>query len=376
MMKNKIRNFIKKETVLCIVAVLAAVSCLFVPPSADYIGYMDFRTLSLLFALMTVMAGFSECGVFTYFARRLLERTHTVRGVCTVLVLLCFFTSMAVTNDVALITFVPFAIEVLTEADRRGSIMKTVIFQTVAANLGSMLTPIGNPQNLYLYSLSGMSAAELIQTMLPYTAVSFALVCACLVTVKKKDAVRACTDGGGTVDKKGTAVYAVLFGVCMLTVGGILHYAAALAVVAVAVLVYDRRILARVDYSLIATFIGFFIFIGNVKNIGALSGLLETVIDGNEFAAAVISSQVISNVPAAVLLSGFSQRYELIMIGADIGGLGTLIASMASLISYKYFVNFAPDKKGRYIALFTAVNIIFLAVMVLLFCIIDFKGNI
>lgn len=376
MMKNKLKDFIKKETVLCIVAVLAAVSCFFVPPSADYIGYMDFRTLSLLFSLMTVMAGFSECGVFTYFARRLLERTHTLRGVCAVLVMLCFFTSMAVTNDVALITFVPFAIEVLTEADRRGSIMKTVIFQTVAANLGSMLTPIGNPQNLYLYSLSGMGAAELIKTMLPYTAMSFVLVCVCLFMVKKNDAVSACTEIGGAVDKKGAAVYAVLFGVCMLTVGGLLHYAAVLAVVAAAVLLYDRRILARVDYSLIMTFMGFFIFIGNIKNIGALSEFLKTVIVGNEFAAAVIGSQIISNVPAAVLLSGFSQRYELIMIGADIGGLGTLIASMASLISYKYFVNFAPDKKGRYVALFTAVNIVFLAVMIVLFCIIDFKGNI
>ncbi len=362
-MKNKLLTFIKKETVLCIVAVLAVISCFFVPPCKDYISYMDFRTLALLIALMAVMAGFSRCGVFTYFARALLKRASGMRSVGAVLVLLCFFTSMAVTNDVALITFVPFAIEVLSAAKKRSAILLIVVLQTVAANLGSMLTPIGNPQNLYLYSLSGMSAGGLIQTMLPYTAVSLVLVCVSLLLIKCSD-VRCEGGSGETVDKKGAAVYAVLFAVCMLTVGGVLHYAAALAIVCIAVLIFDRHTLLKVDYSLILTFIGFFIFIGNMKNISAINEWLMSVIEGNEFFAAVISSQVISNVPAAVLLSGFSDNFKAIMIGSDIGGLGTLIASMASLISYKYFANDVPDERGRYLAVFTAVNVVFLAVLV------------
>lgn len=359
---NKILEFIKSEAVFCISALLAVISCFFVAPSPEYIGYMDFRTLALLLALMTVMAGFSKCGVFEYLARALLGRAKTLRGVCASLVLLCFFTSMLITNDVALITFVPFAIAALREADRRDKIMSVVILQTVAANLGSMLTPIGNPQNLYLYSLSGMTAAQLVKTMLPYTALSFALLFIFIIPVKKS-AVKCAATNVPPPDKKSAAAYTVLLSVCMLTVAGGLHYGVSLAAVLLFALLFDRSALKAVDYSLIATFVCFFVFIGNIKNIGALHSLLERVISGNEFPAAVISSQIISNVPAAALLSGFTSEYADIMKGANIGGLGTIIASMASLISYKYFANLIPEQKGRYILRFTAVNLIFLAAL-------------
>lgn len=361
----------KKETVLCVATVLALVSCFFVMPSTKYIEYIDFRTLSLLIALMTVMAGFSACGVFTYLARALLARTGSVRGAGLVLVMLCFFASMAVTNDVALITFVPFAIEVLTEADRRESVMSVVILQTIAANMGSMLTPIGNPQNLYIYSLTGISALEFIKMMLPYTVLAFVLVCVCTAFLKNsavKHTDRVCV----RPDRRGAIVYAVLFAICMLTVGGAVHYAVSLGIVVLAVLIFDRKILMKVDYSLILTFICFFIFVGNIKNIGAVNSMLKDVINGNEFAAAVVSSQFISNVPAAVLLSGFTQRYTDIIIGADIGGLGTIIASMASLISYKYFAGFMPNQKGKYLLRFTMVNVVFLAVFILFYIVLNF----
>lgn len=358
-MGNKIISFIKKEIVLCIVAVLAIISMIAVPPSAEYIEYIDFHTLALLFSLMTVMAGFSDSGFFTYCARSLLKRTKSVRSVGAVLIMLCFFTSMAVTNDVALITFVPFAIEVLSRANKKHAILITVVLQTVAANLGSMLTPIGNPQNLYLYTLSGMSGGELMMTMLPYTAISLVLICVSLMLIKSERIEKDKSDIG-KADIKGVIFCFALFLVCMMTVAGIIGSSVTVAAVLAAVLIFNRKLIAKVDYSLLLTFVGFFILIGNIKNINAVNEWLQSVISGNELITAVVSSQIISNVPAAVLLSGFSDNFKVIMIGADIGGLGTMIASMASLISYKYFVNYMPDKKGRYLAVFTAVNIIFL----------------
>lgn len=361
--KNKIIGFIKKEIVLCIVWVAALISMLIVPPSAEYIEYIDFRTLALLFSLMTVMAGFSDSGFFTYCAKALLKKTGSVRSVAAVLVMLCFFTSMAVTNDVALITFVPFAIEVLSRAEKKHAILPTVVLQTVAANLGSMLTPVGNPQNLYLYTLSGMTARELIMTMLPYTVISFVMISASLPMIKSESiAVDKCAVQ--RMDNKGTLVYFILFVVCMLSVAKIIPSASAAVIVLAAVLIFNRGLIKRVDYSLLLTFVGFFVLIGNIKNINAINTYLKSIIVGNEFITAIISSQIISNVPAAVLLSGFSDNFREIMIGADIGGLGSMIASMASLISYKYFANCMPDKKGRYLAVFTAVNIAFLVILI------------
>lgn len=361
-MRNKIIGFIKKEAVLCIVIFLAVISVIAVPPNAEYIDYIDFHTLALLFSLMTVMAGFSDSGFFTYCANALLKRTKSVRSVAAVLIMLCFFTSMAVTNDVALITFVPFAIEVLSKANKKHKILPIVVLQTAAANLGSMLTPIGNPQNLYLYTLSGMSAGELIMTMLPYTAISFVMICISLFAIKNESIEKNVSDIT-KADIKSTIICFVLFFVCMLAVAKIIGSGTVVAAVVVTVLIFKRKLIAKADYSLLLTFVGFFILIGNIKNIDAVNVWLKSIITGNEFITAIISSQIISNVPAAVLLSGFSDKFKTIMIGSDIGGLGTMIASMASLISYKYFANYMPDKKGGYFAVFTVVNILFLMVL-------------
>ena len=358
---KKVIEFIKKETVLIISAMLAVFSMFFVPPSLGYIEYIDLKTISLLFCLMAVMAGLREIGVFSALANTLLEKTKNFRTVSLILIMLCFFTSMLVTNDVALITFVPFAIEVVKKSDKNKFMVPIVVLQTIAANLGSMLTPVGNPQNLYLYSLSGMSLGEFVLLVLPYTAISLVLLVIANFTIKsssvdyKTEKIK--------FSAKSTVFYLVLFLVCMLTVANVLEYWVTFIIVTVAVLIINRKLILKVDYSLLLTFIFFFIFIGNMSNVDAFRNAVSHLLGGREIFMSVASSQVISNVPAAVLLSGFTDNVKDLIVGTNIGGLGTLIASMASLISYKIFVAEVPEQKKKYFLQFTLWNVVFLVVL-------------
>ena len=358
---EKLYNFIKKEAVLCASAVLAVVSMFFVPPSAKYISYIDIRTLSLLFCLMGIMAGLKENGVFSALASSLLCKAKNFRTLSFVLIFLCFFTSMLITNDVALITFVPFAIEVVKKSKNTKFIIPIVVLQTISANLGSMLTPVGNPQNLYLYSLSGMSFGSFIKLILPYTAISFVLLLIANYTVKAEKVEY--IPEKITFSAKPTVFYSLLFLICLLTVANILNYIITLIVVTLAILVGNHKLFLKIDYSLLLTFVFFFVFIGNMSNIDTFKNMMSSLVEGREILASVVSSQVISNVPAAVLLSGFTDNFNALIIGTNIGGLGTLIASMASLISYKIFVDQMPDKKGKYFWQFTIWNIIFLTII-------------
>lgn len=358
---KRLFNFLKRETVLCASALLAVASMFFVPPSAEYISYIDLRTISLLFCLMGVMAGLRENGVFSALANALLSRTKNFRNVSLILILLCFFTSMLITNDVALITFVPFALEVVKKSEKTEFLIPIVVFQTIAANLGSMLTPVGNPQNLYLYSLSGMTFIEFVMLVLPYTTISFILLILVNLTVKaEKIEYR---PEKISFSLKTTVFYIILFIVCMLTVANILEYWVSLIIVTLAILIKNRKLILKIDYSLLLTFIFFFVFIGNMSNVDAFRNGVSYLLGGREVLISVLSSQVISNVPGAVLLSGFTDNIKDLIIGTNIGGLGTLIASMASLISYKIFVAQMPDQKKKYFWQFTVWNIIFLVVL-------------
>lgn len=364
---RRVADFIKREAVLCIAVLLALVSMFFVPPDAEYAGYIDLRTLGILFCLMTVVAGLKGLGVFSALAQLLLKRVRTVRALVVALVLMCFFFSMVITNDVALITFVPFTFELLRlagEQAEREWLVSAVAMQTAAANLGSMLTPLGNPQNLYLYGRAGMTAGELAALMLPYSALSLAMIMLWIALRR----------GGGSITvrfeekkeisgKKRLAMYIALFAVCLLAVLRVIWWQAAAAVVLVCVLAADRKTLRGVDWGLLATFVGFFVFVGNMGRIPALRQLLESVVAGNEVLTAAASSQIISNVPAALLLSGFTQDMRGLIIGTNIGGLGTLIASMASLISYKQLCAQRPQEKGRYMLSFTVSNVVMLAAL-------------
>lgn len=362
MMKNILKT-IKSDAVLCAALCLAVLSCFFTKPGPEYLSYIDGHTLILLFCLMLIMEGLREQKVFLALGHGMLRKVTTQRGVTAVLVFLCFLSSMLITNDVALITFVPFGIMILEMADLHKKLCSVVTLMTIGANLGSMFTPIGNPQNLYLFSLSGMSLGEFLGMMLPYTAVSAVLLAAGILLSSRKEKLEIHTEAPALENGKKTGIYLVLFFLCILTVAGIVPHGLLLAVVLAAVLLINPRSLGRVDYTLLFTFLFFFIFVGNIRQIQALQAGIGGILAGRERLVSVAVSQIISNVPAAMLLSGYTHNVRELIVGTNIGGLGTLIASMASLISYKQIANWYPGAKRRYLLVFTGANVIFLAAL-------------
>mgnify|MGYP001124227258 FL=1 len=373
-MRNRIKKILQQETVLTAAFVLAVVSALIVPPDEAYLGYIDWNTLLLLFSLMAVMAGFQKLGIFKAVGRRLLSKTRDTRQLLLVLVFLPFFFSMLITNDVALITFVPFAIIVLRLSQQEKLLVPLVVLRTRSANLGSMLTPMGNPQNLYLYAKSGISLTAFLQLMLPYTIASGLCLSAGILMIKKEalNPLALTADSFSKESAQGESTlpkficYSVGFLLCLLCVAKLLAPIIAAAIILFFLLLTDSALLKKIDYSLLGTFVCFFVFIGNMGRIERFCTLLARLLTGHERIVAVLSSQIISNVPAALLLSGFTDKYPLLIVGTNLGGLGTLIASMASLISYKQVAREYPALKGKYFGSFTLANLVMLAVLLAL----------
>ena len=366
-MKN-IMTFIKKETILTVAFLLAVVSAFVITQDKEYLTYIDWNTLLLLYSLMAIMAGLQQMGIFRRIGSALLSKMNSTRQMLLILVFLPFFFSMLITNDVALITFVPFGIVVLRMAKKEELVVPLAVMQTIGANLGSMLTPMGNPQNLYLYAQSGMSPFDFVLLMLPYTATAAVSLFIVSFLIKSEQVTELSI--GDTpkeaFDRRLCICYAACFLLCLLCVAKLLPPVIAASVITVFLLMKDRDILKRLDYSLLGTFIFFFIFIGNMGRIEEFCQFLKEMLSGNEKIVAVLSSQIISNVPAALLLSGFSSNWRALIIGTNFGGLGTLIASMASLISYKQVAAEYPERKGAYLLLFTVANVIMLGVLLLL----------
>lgn len=359
---NIVHNFIKTEAVLCISAFAAIITMFVVPPQMAYIEYLDLRVLSLLFGLMAVVAGLKETGVFLVLSDKLLKKVVGVRSLSFVLILLCFFSSMWITNDVALITFVPFAIMVLTIAGQTKHMILIIVLQTIAANLGSMLTPVGNPQNLYLYSNYQVPILEFLKITLPYTAVSFLFICVSILLIKK-ETISFSVPEQTVIDKKSSRLilmYCLLFALCIACVLHIIDYKIILIIVIIAVVLFDRKVILKVDYLLLLTFICFFVFVGNIRNIPVIEETLANLLTDRTLPVSIIASQFISNVPAAVLLSAFTNDYEGLILGTDIGGLGTLVASLASLISFKFYSKLKEAKPGKFLTVFTLYNVVFL----------------
>ncbi|MBO4749082.1 MAG: citrate transporter, partial [Lachnospiraceae bacterium] len=383
---KKVLQTCKDEIVLTAAAILAILSAFWVHPDAEYLGYVDFRTLSLLFCLMAVMGGFQRIGVFRAIAQALLKKVGKSSVlIVLVLVLLAFFFSMLITNDVGLITFVPFTftvLELLGEKARDRLVVPVITLETIGANLGSMLTPIGNPQNLYLYGKAGLSVGSFLLLMLPYTLVAGVLLIIWSITTgvlrgTKAEELASALVGANAVDKAVKqaetepahdekkkvlllVLYVILFALSLLTVAKKVPFPVTLGVTFVCIALLDRKTLGKVDYFLLLTFTAFFIFIGNMGRIPAFSNFLAGIVNGREVPVGICASQVISNVPAALLLSGFSKNYHELIIGVNLGGLGTLIASMASLISYKNYANAFPERKGSYLLRFTGLNVLML----------------
>ena len=369
MLVRKIVNFAKKETVLFAAVLLAFGSMVCVPPDMQYLSYIDYRVLALLFCLMTVMEGFKSTGFFAAVAGKLLEKVKTFRQSYLVLVFLCFFTSMWITNDVALLTFVPFTVLVLRMTGLEQEMIPVIVLQTIAANLGSMTTPVGNPQNLYLYSISGMGIGAFLQIMGPLTLISSGLIF--LICLIHKDfPIRQGMLGKEIVGVRKAGenqVLAVLFFISLLSVFRILSWQLLLLIVLVSCMgikafCKEKYLPLEADFGLLLTFVAFFIFIGNMGRICAVREVLSQILNGRELLISFLCSQMISNVPAAILLSGFTQEYRGLLQGVNIGGLGTLIASLASLISYKFFAaeseqTPAAGTRGRYMLTFTIWNV-------------------
>ena len=265
MKKIDIKSFLKNEIVTVISFGLAVISLFIVPIDGQYLEYIDFRTLAILLSLMLVVAGFRKLGVFKSIGSWLLTKSKNARELVLVFVLLCFCFSMLITNDVALITFVPFALALLEGAGLKHRVIYIVVLQTIAANLGSMLTPIGNPQNLYLYTLSGMQIGEFLCAMFPFTLISLVTLIL-LVTFGKKNEIVVCFEKAAMpVHKKKLAMLIILFLLCMGTVIRVVDWRVSFAIVLVAGLLFFRNLFREVDYYLLGTFCGFFLFIGNMK---------------------------------------------------------------------------------------------------------------
>ena len=364
-MLQRIKEFIEKETVLCIAAGCALLTMFIIPPDPEYLHYIDFRVLCLLFCLMAVVAGLKNIGLFHWLTYQLLRRIRSGRVLSVTLVLLPFFSSMFVTNDVALIIFIPFTLMLLDQLGQRNSIIPVTVFQTVAANLGSMATPVGNPQNLYLYAFYNMSIGDFFSVTLPLTLVSLVVLAAAAIPLLPKKLPEQTLEEAQIRSTQQLLIYSALFALCLLTVFKVIPYPLTTAITVAALLLVDRKLLKEIDYMLLLTFVCFFTVSENLGRVDAIRSFLQQLLQQSTLLTAVGTSQVISNVPAAIVLSGFTDQWREMLAGVNIGGLGTPIASLASLITMKFYMRWPNANIGRFLGWFTAVNVISLIILLL-----------
>ena len=357
-------EFIKKETVLFIAAVLAVVSMIFVAPDAQYISYIDFSVIGILFCLMTVVAGLMEIGVFSFISGKLLNKSQNVKFLTVILVNCVFFSSMFFTNDVALIAFVPMTIGIFGILGSEKLIF-IIVMETAAANIGSMMTPIGNPQNLYIYSFYGMNIADFLKIAAPAGIIGYVIIMGIMLFSKNRSIEIVFKQGSPALDKNILFLlyYTGLFILCILTVLHVLDYRICVAAVLFSIVILNRKLLKKVDYGLLLTFVAFFIFAGNIERIGVVKTGISMFITGRTYVLSVLSCQIISNVPAAMMISRFTHDVKNLLLGVDIGGLGTPVASLASLISFKLYSKSKDAMPGKYLKVFTVYNISVLAAL-------------
>jgi len=357
-----IAGFISSNPVLIIAAALALVTSFIVTPDEKYASYFDLKTLTCLFCTLTAVGGLKKTGVFEKLSAAVIRTAGNLRGAVACLVFITYFGSMLIANDMALITFLPLGYCVLSASGKERYMAFTFVMQNIAANLGGMLTPFGNPQNLYLYSKFNIPDGEFVLTMTPPFAAAAVLIVICCFFVKREKITL--PDG---LDRKlpivKTVIYSALFIYSILIVFRFIPYWTGLVIVPVTVFFVDRDVLAHVDYPLLLTFVCFFIFAGNMSRIDSVNALLTDLMKKDTLLFSVLSCQFISNVPSAVLLSNFTSNYRRLLVGVNIGGTGTLIASLASLITFREYAKHNPEKTGKYLLLFTALNFAFLLIL-------------
>lgn len=359
---EKVWKFIKAQPVLVIAFILAVATMFIVPPDREYIGYCNRTVLIELFALMAAVAGLRSIGIFDTVTRVILQKTGTVRRLGAVMILICFFSAMLVTNDVALITFVPLTLLIYSNIKDDKSLILTIVLESAAANLGSMMTPVGNPQNLFLYDKYGLTAMTFVKTMLPVGALGLAAVLL-LTLFLPKDKCEAPKRSEAKLPVIKAAVYTGVFVLCIAAVFRLVPDWVCLIAAIAAALICDVKLLLKIDYILLATFVCFFVFVGNIARIDAVSEFFSGILTGRELIVSALLSQVISNVPAAVMLAEFTDNGTQLLLGVDIGGFGTIIASMASLIAFQIYRGSERAQTGKYMGVFTLVNVTLLVLL-------------
>ena len=363
-----ILKWIKSNVVLFIAIVAAIITSFIVKPDERYLEYFDFKTLSCLFCVLAVVCALRNIGFFYTMAREIVRRFKNAKVAVLALVYITFIGSMLIANDMALLTFLPLGYFILHTTKKEKYLAFTFIMQNIAANLGGMLTPFGNPQNLYLYSKFNIPDGEFVSIMLPPFLVSILLITLCCLVFVKSEKLEI-EEEPLNIPMGRVVIYLILFALSIMIVFRFMHFLVGLIIIPIALLFLDRKALLQVDYSLLFTFVFFFIFAGNMGRIDAVRDFFSYLLNINTLVFSALSCQVISNVPSAILLSQFTDNYRELLLGVNIGGAGTLIASLASLITFKNYMKRDPDNIGSYVLKFSIFNFAFLIILTV-FCLI------
>ncbi len=361
----RILHWVGRNMVLTIALLAALITSFIVPPDAEYASYFDFKTLTCLFCTLAVVCALKNIKFFTILARKIVDCTGNLRIAVLAIVYITFIGSMLIANDMALLTFLPLGYFVLSSTGKQKHMSFVFIMQNIAANLGGMLTPFGNPQNLYLYTKFQIPTVEFMKIMLIPFVASITLITICCLFLPKQELTIA-EECPYHLQPVRTAIYLVLFTLSITIVFRVIPYVIGLILIPIILLFLDRRALRDVDYPLLLTFVCFFIFAGNMARIPAVSNLFSGLLEKNTLLFSVLSCQVISNVPSAILLSQFTTDYPALLLGVNIGGTGTLIASLASLITFRAYTTYVPRMAGRYILLFSLYNFGFAILLTIL----------
>ena len=362
---KRVIAFVKTNIVMLIAMTLALITMLIVPPDSEYLGYFDFKTLTCLFTVLAVVCALRNVRFFYTVAEKIVKCFGNARLAVIALIYITFIGSMLIANDMALITFLPLGYFVLVSTHKEKYMCVTFILQNIAANLGGMLTPFGNPQNLYLYSKFNIPDSEFMLIMLPPFLLSILMITVSAIIFVKPEPLEL----SGTERKLPRAkviIYLLLFAFSILCVFRFIPYQLALIVIPVFILIMDRRALLNVDYGLLLTFVFFFIFSGNMARIDSVRNLFAIMLDKSTLAVSALSCQFISNVPTAILLSQFTENYKELLVGVNIGGCGTIISSLASLITFRSYAEHNHGKSKHYLLVFSAFNFTFLAILLAL----------
>lgn len=359
--KDHMIMFARKNVVMMVALIAALMTTLVVPVDAEYLGYFDLKTLTCLFCVLAVVCALKNINFFYMLARKIVECFKNTRWCVLALVYITFIGSMLIANDMALLTFLPLGYFVLSSTHKEKYMAFTFIMQNIAANLGGMLTPFGNPQNLYLYTKFNIPNMEFISIMLPPFVVAILLITVCCLFVKPEPLH---LEGEAIHLAPGrTVLYLALFALAIAIVFRGISYVMGLIIIPAVLMFADRKALKMVDYPLLLTFVFFFIFAGNMARIDLVQSFFSLLLGKSTLLFSVLSCQIISNVPSAILLSQFTENYSSLLMGVNIGGVGTLIASLASLITFREYTSHNPGKTGYYVGMFSAFNFGFLFVL-------------